>query len=302
MREKYGLGEVIPDQVDIDIVRKDGTPRHLQALFKEVLWDGKKQYQTIYNDITDRKRVEGMTRQLEVMKQVDRLRSDLLANVSHELRTPLASIKGYATTLLRKDIKWSARQQQDFLKTIDSETDRLIRLINDILDVSRIDGGALKIRQQQCQVSNIIEAIKSRLKVLSKNNKLEVDIPTALPAVFADEMRIGQVISNLVDNAVKFSPAGSGISITANYNEDKVIINVTDHGEGMTEEVMSKLFNRFYQAENVVSGRQKGTGLGLVICRGIIESHGGDIWVESKRGEGSKFSFSLPLCKEKPNG
>jgi two-component system sensor histidine kinase KdpD len=230
------------------------------------------------------------------------LRSDLLANVSHELRTPLAGIKGYASTLLRKDVKWSAKQQQDFLKIIDSETDRLIRLINDILDVSRIDGGALKIRQEQCQVSSITESIKSRLKVLTKNHKLAIDIPKTLPAVFADEMRIGQVISNLVDNAVKFSPAGSEISITANHDEDKIIINVTDHGEGMTEEVMSKLFNRFYQAENIVSGRQKGTGLGLVICRGIIESHGGDIWVESKLGAGSKFSFSLPVWKEGSNG
>jgi len=302
MREKYGLGEVIPDQVDIDIVCKDGTIRHLQSLFKEVLWNGKKQYQTLYNDITDRKQVEGMTRQLEVMKQVDRLRTDLLANVSHELRTPLASIKGYATTLLRKDVKWSAKQQQDFLKIIDNETDRLIRLINDILDVSRIDGGALKIRQQQCQVVNIAESIKSRLKVMTKKHKLVIDIPKTLPAVFADDMRIGQVISNLVDNAVKFSPAGSEISITASQSEDKVIINVTDHGEGMTEEVMSKLFNRFYQAENIVSGRQKGTGLGLVICRGIIESHGGDIWVESKLGTGSKFSFSLPAWKEESSG
>ena len=302
MRDALRRGEKMQDQVDIDIMRKDGTIRHVQALFKEVLWNGKKQYQTIYNDITDRKNTEKVTREMEVMKKVDRLRSDLLANVSHELRTPLAAIKGYASTLLRKDVKWSAKQQQDFLKIIDSETDRLIRLINDILDVSRIDGGALKIRQQQCQVSNIVESMKSRLKVLTKNHKLAIDIPKTLPAVYVDEMRIGQVISNLVDNAVKFSPAGSEISITANRNEDKVTINVTDHGEGMTEEVMSKLFNRFYQAENVASGRQKGTGLGLVICRGIIESHGGVIWVESKLGAGSKFSFSLPLWKEESNG
>ena len=302
MRDSLKRGEKLQESVDIDITRQDGTIRHLQALFNEVLWNGKTQYQTIYNDINDRKQVEGMTRQLEVMKRVDWLRTDLLANVSHELRTPLAGIKGYASTLLRKDVKWSAKQQQDFLKIIDSETDRLIRLINDILDVSRIDGGALKIRQQQCQVFNIVDSMKSRLKVLTKNHKLTIDIPKTLPAVFADEMRIGQVISNLVDNAVKFSPAGSEISITASHNEDKVIINVTDHGEGMTEEVMSKLFNRFYQAENVVSGRQKGTGLGMVICRGIIESHGGDIRVESKLGAGSKFSFSLPVWKEESNG
>ena len=114
-------------------------------------------------------------------------------------------------------------------------------------------------------------------------------------------MRIGQVISNLVENAVKFSLANSAITIGARLEKENIVISVTDHGEGMPKEVTEKLFNRFYQAEDVVTGRRSGTGLGLSICRGIIENHGGKIWVESKVQEGSKFSFSLPTIEEKTN-
>jgi two-component system sensor histidine kinase KdpD len=174
----------------------------------------------------------------------------------------------------------------------------LTKLINDILDMSRIEGGALKLRQERNRMPEIVGSIMSRLKVLTEHHQLNINFPRKLPAVFVDEMRIGQVISNLVDNAIKFSPAGSEISISAQRDKDKVVVSVTDHGVGMSKEVISKLFNRFYQAENVVTGRRHGTGLGLAICRGIIESHGGKIWVESKVGAGSTFSFSIPIWEE----
>ena len=301
MRAALKRGEKMQDSADIDIVRKDGTIRHLQALFKVIRWDGKNQYQTLYHDITDRKQTEEIIRQMEVMKQVDRLRSELLANVSHELRTPLSAIKGFTTTMLRRDVKWSAKQREDFLQTIDQETDRFTRLISDILDMSRLDAGAIKLKQGKYLVSEIVGSVKGRLEVLTAHHRLEIDVPEKLPAVFADEMRIGQVISNLVENAVKFSPVNSVITITARPEKKNIIISVMDQGEGMPKNVTEKLFNRFYQAADVVTGRRSGTGLGLSICRGIIENHCGKIWVESKVQEGSKFSFSLPIIEEKTN-
>jgi two-component system sensor histidine kinase KdpD len=298
MRAALKRGEKMQDGVDIDIVREDGTIRNLQAFFKVILWDGKQQFQTLYNNITERNRAEEMVRQMEVMKQVDLLRSNLLANVSHELRTPLSVIKGFTSTMRRKDVKWSAKQREDFLQIMDEETDRLTRLISDILDMSRLDAGALKLKQGKYLVSEIVGSVKGRLEVLTAHHRLEINVPEKLPAIFVDEMRIGQVISNLVENAVKFSLANSVITIAARLKNNNIVISVTDHGEGMPKEVMEKLFNRFYQADNVVTGQRSGTGLGLSICRGIIENHGGKIWVESKVQEGSKFSFSLPIVGE----
>jgi PAS domain S-box-containing protein len=240
-------------------------------------------------------------RETEKLRAIDLLRSELLANVSHELRTPLSAIKGFTTTMLRKDVKWSAKQREDFLQTIDQETDRLTRLISDILDMSRLDAGAMKLKQGKYLVSEIVSSVKGRLEVLTAHHQLVIDVPEKLPAIFVDEMRIGQVISNLVENAVKFSLANSAITIGARLEKENIVISVTDHGEGMPKEVTEKLFNRFYQAEDVVTGRRSGTGLGLAICRGIIENHGGKIWVESKVKEGSKFSFSLPIIEEKTN-
>jgi len=276
---------------------------------------GNKEEQGLFNELTndiafalDRlakaqqlEEAETQARETEKLRAIDRLRSELLANVSHELRTPLSAIKGFTTTMLRKDVKWSAKQREDFLQTIDQETDRLTRLISDILDMSRLDAGAMKLKQGKYLVSEIVSSVKGRLEVLTAHHQLVIDVPEKLPAIFVDEMRIGQVISNLVENAVKFSLANSAITIGARLEKENIVISVTDHGEGMSKEVMEKLFNRFYQADNVVTGHRSGTGLGLAICRGIIENHGGKIWVESKVQEGSKFSFSLPIMEENTN-
>ncbi|MBN1644048.1 MAG: PAS domain S-box protein, partial [Dehalococcoidales bacterium] len=245
---------------------------------------------------------QGKALEAEKLREIDRLRSELLANVSHELRTPLSAIKGFTSTLLRRDVKWTEAQRRDFLQTIDSETDRLTHLINDILDMSRIESGAFKVSQVQSSVSNIIDSIMGGLTNISKEHHLKINLPTKLPPVLIDETRIGQVISNLVDNAVKFSSPGTEITISARHVANEIIISVADHGVGIPRESIGKLFNRFYQAENIVAGRRTGTGLGLAISRGLIENHGGRIWVESKVGIGSKFSFSLPVPKEADNG
>jgi len=248
-------------------------------------------------DITERKQAEEKAKELRVLKDVDRLRTELLANVSHELRTPLTSIKGFANTLLQPDVKWSEEEQQNFLQAIDQESDRLTRLVNDLLDMSRLEAGAMKLEKDTCHLPGILDSISGRLASLTEHHQLKVMVSSGLPTVYADETRIGQVLTNLVENAAKYSRQGSPITIAAELSGNQVITSVTDEGEGIPAELLDRVFDRFYQAESIAAGRKSGTGLGLSICRGIIKAHGGKIWVESKPGEGSKFSFSLPISK-----
>jgi two-component system sensor histidine kinase KdpD len=256
----------------------------------------------ILEDVTEAEKAELRERELQVLKELDRLRSELMSNVSHELRTPLASIKGFTSTLLRTDVKWSEAEQKEYLSIINQETDRLTRLINDLLDISRIDAGALRLSRHAYHVRQIVESIAGRLAALTSNHQLTISIPDDLPTVFVDEMRIGQVLTNLVDNAAKFAPKGTEITIEAKPSGKQVMMSVIDRGPGIPPEVIGKLFDRFYQAQRIVDGEKRGTGLGLSICKGIIEAHGGRIWVESKLGEGATFSFTLPVQEEETGG
>jgi PAS domain S-box-containing protein len=259
--------------------------------------DEKKQvgWLMILHDITERKKAIEQAHETDALKKLDRLRTELLSNVSHELRTPLASIKGFASTLLRTDTKWNEEEQRDFLKTIDEEADHLNRIIGDILDMSRIDAGALKLNPGFNNIIEILDSVRMRFTHLTIHHNLIVKTPTWLPPIYVDSMRIGQVLSNLIDNAVKYSLEGSDIVIEAQLVGDDIVVSVTDSGIGISPEALSKLFDRFYQVDRVVRGKKGGTGLGLSICRGIIQSHGGKIWVESEVDKGSKFSFSLPV-------
>lgn len=253
----------------------------------------------VLRDVTHRKRAEQKATELELFKRLDQLRTDFLSNVSHELRTPLAAIKGFVSTLLRQDVEWSDEEQQDFLETIDHEADRLTRLISDLLDISRLEAGALELNRSYYLLPEIIDSTQARLAKLTERHRLQFLVTSDLPPVFVDEMRIGQVLVNLVENATKYSPEGSKITLEARLKGDEVIVNIADKGEGIPAELQNKVFDRFYQAESIVSGRKSGTGLGLSVCRGIVEAHGGRIWVQSEVGKGSKFSFSLPVNKEK---
>jgi len=291
-------GEKIP-LYEIELLLKDGERLPVELNVTSLL-DAEGQAigrLGVARDITQRKQSEKKAREVETLKEIDRMRSGLLANVSHELRTPLASIKGFTSTLLRTDVKWSEEEQRDFLETIDHESNRLIRLINDLLDMSRIDAGGLKLAKRSYQITEILDSISNGLAILTEHHRLQTIVPPDLPSVFVDEMRIGQVLTNLVENAVKFSAEGTQITIEAQPDDDQVNIIVTDEGIGIPIESQSKLFDRFYQAESIVTGRKHGTGLGLSICKGIIEAHGGRIWVASKMGEGAKFGFTLPVGK-----
>jgi K+-sensing histidine kinase KdpD len=264
--------------------------------------DGSLSIIEVLRDVTDRKRMEEeiirSKAEIESLSHSEQFKTELLSTVSHELRTPLTAIKGFATTLLRPNVKLRKEEQRDFLQNIDQETDRLTHLISNLLDMSRLEAGALSLEKDSYQVSEIVESVRNRLDAITEHHKLRVEIPAGVPPVFADKTRIGQVLTNLIDNAAKYSKKGSQITVGAESSDNIVVINVTDRGEGIPYELLDKVFERFYQREAVVAGRRDGIGLGLSICRAIVEAHDGKIWVESKVGNGSKFSFSLPVSKK----
>ncbi|MCJ7654511.1 MAG: ATP-binding protein, partial [Dehalococcoidia bacterium] len=265
--------------------------------------DGSLSIIEVLRDVTERKRMEEeiirSKAKIESLRHSEQFKTDLLSTVSHELRTPLTAIKGFATTLLRPNVRWRKEEQRDFLQNIDQETDRLTHLIGNLLDMSRLEAGALSLEKDSYQVSEILASVSSRLDAITEHHKLRVEIPAGLPPVFADKTRIGQVLTNLIDNAAKYSKKGSQITVGAESLDNTVVINITDRGEGIPYELLDKVFERFYQREAVVAGRRDGIGLGLSICRAIVEAHDGKVWVESKVGKGSKFSFSLPVSKER---
>ena len=243
---------------------------------------------TIGRDITERKAAEAK------LRQIDQMKTEFLSNVSHELRTPLQSIGGFTKLMLRGEVP-DHETQQEFLQIIDSESQHLGNLINSLLDMSRLESGRFQINKRLLSIRDtIIDAVKSfHTLARDKDIGLNEDIPAELPEIEADGDRLRQVIINLLSNAIKFSDPGGSVMVKATSHNGELLFQVADQGIGIPQEAMSHLFERFYRAEEKLT--RGGAGLGLYISKQIIEAHGGHIWAESKLGEGSTFSFTLPL-------
>lgn len=231
-------------------------------------------------------------------KEIDQMKDQLLSTVSHELRTPLAAIKGFTTTLLREDVRWDEATQRDFLKIIEEETDRLGELIDNLLDMSKIDAGVLRVEKEPTQLRNVVRESIDRARRRSEAHWFVVDLPSELPRVWADPRRIRQVLNNLLENAIKYSPGGGQITVTAEVEGDHVTVSVADSGQGIPREYLDRIFQRFFQVDAANTRKTGGSGLGLSISKGIVEAHGGSIWAESESGKGSVFRFTLPLVDE----
>jgi signal transduction histidine kinase/CheY-like chemotaxis protein len=232
----------------------------------------------------------------EHTKSLDRLKSEFVAVVSHEIRTPLTSVKG-AVELLADDHYFRNTEQQVKLLTIaHANTERLLVLINDILDFSRLESSSLPMTVELQRVEPIVTQITQNLRTQleERNIQLETLLSPELPDVLIDGVRIAQVLTNLLSNAIKFSPSGGRITVTAGIWNGQVRVGVRDQGEGIAAQDLPKLFRKFSQVDSSATRKAGGTGLGLVICKGIIEQHGGHISVESTPGEGSTFFFTLP--------
>jgi signal transduction histidine kinase len=226
-------------------------------------------------------------------RELDRMKDSLIATVSHELRTPLAAIKGYATTLLADDVQWDESAQREFIRVISDETDRLSLLVNDLLDLSRIEGGDLNVERTECSVESLVERAAQRARP-SPSERLKVALPSNLPLIRVDPRRIESVIRNLLENAVKYAGSDSPIELTAEQVDGQVIVRVEDQGPGIPPEFGDRVFDPFFRLENGLTRRASGAGLGLSICRGFVRVHGGEIWLES-RPRGTCVAFSLPV-------
>jgi signal transduction histidine kinase/DNA-binding response OmpR family regulator len=234
----------------------------------------------------------------EHTKSLDRLKSDFVAVVSHEIRTPLTSVKGAIELLADEHYFQNSEQQMKLLTIAHANAERLLVLISDILDFSKLESSSLPMNMERQRIEPVIEQAAHNLRTLIEERRihLQVVLSPELPELVIDAGRIAQVVTNLVANAIKFSPAEGRIEITADPGDGQVRVSVRDHGEGIAPQNLPKLFQKFSQVDSSATRRAGGTGLGLVICKGIVEQHGGSIHVESTPGLGSTFSFVLPAA------
>ncbi|NJN16743.1 MAG: PAS domain S-box protein [Oscillochloris sp.] len=235
-------------------------------------------------------------RDVTAQKREEELQNTLLSVISHELKTPVSIIKGYAGTLLREDVTFSAEQYRDGLAVIEDEADRLARQIRDLLDVSRLAAGGMRLDPREFALAALVdEVVRSFAPQAGERFQFELRFPDDLPPVLADYERIRQVLANLISNAIKYSPEGGTIRIGGWAESERAIVHVADQGIGIAPEEQNQIFNRFYRVDNRLRRETQGSGLGLYLVRAIIEAHGGRVWVESQVGRGARFFFTLPL-------
>lgn len=229
-------------------------------------------------------------------REVDRMKSSLISTVSHELRTPLAAIKGYASTLLADDVQWDSLTQKEFLEIISAETDRLTKLVSDLLDMSRIESGNLDVSRMECRLEELIERAARRAHPLPLD-RLQVELPPNLPSLYVDPARIEAVLRNLIENAAKYAGEHSPIHLSVTVQSAHVIVRVQDEGPGIPAEHSARIFESFYRVGDDLTRPTPGAGLGLAICQGFISAHGGEIWLEPSM-KGACIAFSLPLLHQ----
>jgi len=229
------------------------------------------------------------------LEEVSHLKTEFVSLVSHELRTPLTAIQGYVKLLLAGHTGELNEIQTEFLNTVSRNTDRLVALVSDLLDISRIESGRLELVMEPLDLRQVVENEIELLRASADDKQITivVDFEENLPKVKADSHRLGQIISNLLSNAIKYSREQSTVKITANQMGKNVLVKVIDSGIGISPEERPRLFQRFYRSEDQRVRSQGGTGLGLAITRYLVEMHGGKIWVESEKGQGSTFSFTI---------
>jgi signal transduction histidine kinase len=224
----------------------------------------------------------------------DQARSEALATLSHELRTPLAAIKGYATALLLEEVEWSVEEQREFLTLIDRECDTVQAMISEVLDSALIDAGHLGIELEPVRLPHLVRKVADEVQRQTVSHRLVVDFPADFPILMADPRRLRQVLRNILDNAVKYSPDGGLIVMRGEVRPADVVVSIADQGVGIAPEDLIPLFDKYFRVHRTTGEHVPGTGLGLPITRAIVEAHGGRIWAESKLGQGTTFHFSLP--------
>jgi two-component system, OmpR family, sensor histidine kinase KdpD len=246
----------------------------------------------------ERTRLSEEAQQAHVHVETERMRNAILSSVSHDLRTPLATITGAASSLLDGQGHLDSAARLELARSIYREADRLDRLLRNLLDMMRIEAGAVRLSKEWHPVDEVVGAALARLEGRLRDHTVNTAFPADLPLVLVDGVLLEQVVINLVENAVKYAPAGSVIDLSASASDREMVVEVADRGPGVPVGEEARIFDKFYRAK---PAREGGVGLGLTICRGVIEAHGGRIWAENRRGGGAVFRFAIPLLERQPS-
>ena len=287
----------IPYPYEYRIINKSGEIRWVMETVTSIQYRGKRATLGNCMDISERKLLENKIVEYE---ELNRLKSDLLSTVSHELRTPLATIKGYSTMILDYNRRLSGKEKKEYLHSIDGATDRLTELIDHLLDMSRLEAGLLKLDKTPTNMFKLIKmaVVEGRLRAPGHNIKANIS-KEKLPEVMVDSRRIREVLDNLLDNACKYSEEGTEIMVSAKQVGRQLLIGVADQGMGIPINELERVFDHMYRLERRLNpgegGIAPGLGLGLALCKGLVEAHDGRIWMASTEGKGSKCSFTIPL-------
>jgi PAS domain S-box-containing protein len=281
-KEKRKRGEPVPSNYEISIVYRDGEVRHLAVSCAEVTWNGERQFEALYQDVTER-------------EKLDKLKDDFIGLVSHELRIPLTVIIGAVNTVLAEGARLSPQETRQLLRDTANEADSLSQLVGNLIEMSRVQANRLLLNTETISVKNIIQDTVEAIKCQSSVHQFVVDLPSKVPLVQVDQLRLRRILHNLLENAVKYSPKGGKIRVSVREEEERLLIGVSDQGIGISLADQAKLFGAFQRLEESKLDGVKGLGLGLVVCRRLVEAHGGRIWIESEPGKGSMFFFTLPL-------
>ena len=244
----------------------------------------------------ERVRLSKAASRARLLEESDRFKSSLLSSVSHELRTPLATIKAAVTSFRSETVEWDTEARHDLLAAMEEETDHLNQLVSNLLNMSRIEAGALKPERNWNSLAEILSSALERMRTQIEKHRVEVDVSPDLPLLPVDYFQIEQVFINLLSNSTKYSPEGTLIKICAfQVNENLLQTTVSNQGPQVAQENLDRIFDKFHRV--TAADKVTGAGLGLSICKGIIEAHGGHIWAENLK-HGFAFTFTLPLTWE----
>ncbi len=274
------------------VVSRNGEIRWLLETVASIQYNGKRATLGSCMDITEVKRLE---KKMLEMVELTKLKDDILSTVSHELRTPLATIKGYSTMLIDYADRLTHKEKSEYLSSIDRSTDRLTQLVERLLDMSRLDAGLFKLNRTLCSLKDVVELAVKEISIKEMRHRITLQVKDELPNMMLDARRIREIIHNLVDNACKYSKNETEVQIVVQRIGTMAQVSVTDSGIGIASEELSLVFDRMYRIRQRLSEDPGGMGLGLSLCKALVEAHGGTIWMSSERGKGSICTFTLPI-------
>ncbi len=269
--------------VEGDLLRRDGLTLSVGITYSPLL--------TVDGQLAN---IIANVRDITNFRQAQEMQNVFISTISHELKTPVALIKGYAGTLRREDATWDPQVINDSLAVIEDEADRLTELIENLLAASKLKAERMRLDLSDVRLDALAAQVVERFQTQTTTHQFTLSFPPDFPTIQGDEFRLRQVLDNLVNNAIKYSPNGGIIEVGGRVDDETVTIYVRDQGVGIAEREQERIFDRFYRVDDTLSRRTKGTGLGLYLARTIIEAHGGRIRVKSKPGQGSTFYFTLP--------